>query len=150
MFEIIMVAFLLLVVPALAIILPNKNDPGLSYYNMPGEQDGILDDDERNELINFSGFLEDKLNVEFRDHKSIEAKIDLRPTYYNVSPGNKGVLKRNGGKRWVFYEIGDKYKKVEETKEFDSQIAAYKYLASKFELEYTPRKITTIKNSFEI
>ena len=150
MFEIIMVAFLLLVVPALAIILPNKNDPGLSYYNMPGEQDGILDDDERNELINFRGFLEDKLNVEFRDHKSIEAKIDLRPTYYNVSPGNKGVLKRDGGKRWIYYEIGDKYKKVEEVKEFDSQIEAYKHLASKFELEYTPREITTIKNSFEI
>lgn len=31
MFEIIMVALLLLVVPALAILLPNKNDPGLSY-----------------------------------------------------------------------------------------------------------------------
>ena len=150
MFEIIMVALLLLVVPALAIILPNKNDPGLSYYNMPGEQDGILDDDERNELINFSGFLEDNLNVEFRDHKSIDAKIDLRPTYYNVSPGNKGVLKRNGGKRWVFYEIGDRYKKVEEVKEFDSQIEAYKHLASKFELEYTPHETTAIKNTFEM
>ena len=67
-----------------------------------------------------------------------------------VSPECKGVIKRNGGKRWVFYEIGDKYKKIEETKEFDSEIAAYKYLASMFELEYTPCENTTIKNSFEM
>ena len=130
----------LLVVTALAILIPSKkNIQGISFNNMPGKQDGLLNDDEKNVLADFTGFLEENLNTTFEDHRSINTKIDLRPSYYNVNPGYKGVLKRNDGKRWVFYEIGDELKKVEELRDFDSQIEAFKHLASKFELEYDPQ-----------
>ena len=141
----------LLVVTALAILIPSKkNIQGISFNNMSGPQDGLLNDDEKNVLADFTGFLEENLNTTFEDHRSINTKIDLRPSYYNVNPGYKGVLKRNDGKRWVFYEIGDELKKVEELKDFDTQIEAFKHLASKFELVYVPGETTTIKNSFEM
>ena len=132
---ILMVIFALLIFPALIILLPQKNDGRVTMNNMPGSQDEMLTDEERTATINFSKFLVEKLSVDFSDLKSGEAKIDLRPKNYNVSPGYRGVVKRNAGKRWVYYEIGE-WKKTEETKEFPSQAEAYKYLASTLGLDY--------------
>ena len=129
------ILFVFIGFPALIILLPQKNDGRVTMNNMPGSQDHILTDEEKDLMIRFRNFLSKQLNVDFRDSKCGEYKIDLRPTNYNVGPGYRGVVKRKNGKEWIYYTIGE-WKKLEREEKFATQLEAYQFLAKEVGLEF--------------
>ena len=133
--EIILGLFVLIGFPLLVILLPQKNDGRVTMNNMPGPQTEGLTDEEEGLLIKFTDFLVENLHTDFKDYKSGQEKIDLRPRNYNVGPGFKGVVKRNGGKTWIYYSIG-KWKKEEAHEAFDSQLEAYQHMAKEIGLDF--------------
>ena len=129
------VLFVFIAFPALIILLPQKNDGRVTMNNMPGSQDYILTDEEKDLMIKFRQFLCEALNTDFRDSKCGEFKIDLRPSNYNVGTGYRGVVKRDNGKEWIYYVIGE-WKKLEREEKFTTQLEAYQFLAKEFGVEF--------------
>ena len=133
--EVFFVLFILIGFPLLIILLPQKNDARITMNNMPGPQTEGLTDEEEGLLIKFTDFLVENLRSDFKDYKSGKERIDLRPKNYNVGPGYKGVVKRKGGKTWIYYAIGE-WKKEEAHEEFGSQLEAYQHMAKELGLEF--------------
>ena len=108
---------------ALLSISPSRDNGRITMNNMPGDQSSHLTDEEKYLQSKFYTFLEENHIRGF----------DLRPLYYNLRSGTKGVIK--SGKEWIYYEMGDR-KKLNVEERFSTQMEAYQFAAKELRLEF--------------